>query len=228
MFFASKNSVMGLAVILISSSFLAGCNNEGSNPQDSTASNAVEKSENMLHVVNHSGSTIDHFQIIESGVVIFSSSNDLQCASNQKCSSGINTLVTSSNMIAKFYDKNNQLINMAQLDNNSDSLKYMTVHANSTILGANLFQQLVAFEKSNSPTVLKQLNSFFKISSSNHSNIFTTLGDFYQQQLLKGAVKTEQNFYQQMSKNFAENLTATLPIPSAWTPSQSTVTLKWI
>jgi hypothetical protein len=225
MFFANKNSISGLAVVLISSSFLAGCNNEGSNPQESTASN---KSQNMLHVVNHSGSAIDHFQIIESGIVIFSSNNNLQCASNQKCSSGINTLVTSSNMVAKFYDKNNQLINIAQLDNNSDSLKYMTVHANSTILGANLFQQLVAFEQSNSAAVLKQLNSFFKISSSNHTNVFTTLGDYYQQQLKIGNVKTEQNFYQQMSKNFVENLTATLPIPSAWTASRPTVTLKWM
>lgn len=225
MFFTSKNTIKSLAAVLISCSFLAGCNNGGSNPQESTASN---KSQNMLHVVNHSGSAIDHFQILESGVVIFSSNNNLQCASNQKCRSGINTLVTSSNMIAKFYDKNNQLINMVQLDNNSDSLKYMTVHANSTILGANLFQQLVTFEQSNSAAVLKKLNSFFKISSSNHTNVFITLGDYYQQQLKIGNVKTEQNFYQQMSKNFAENLTATLPIPSAWTPSQSTVTPKWI
>lgn len=223
MLFTSKNITKGLAAALISSSFLVGCNNGGSpNSQPSTTNNAVEQAQNMLQVVNHSGSVIDHFQILsESGTAILNSTTGLQCAVDQNCNGGINKLVTSSSMIAKFYDTNNQLVGMTKLDNNTGSFKYMTAYANSTIMGANLFQQLVAFEKSNPATVLNQLNSFFAINSSNNTGVFATLGDYYHQQLTKSKIKNEQDFYQQMSNNFVANVTATLPIPPAYTPPQS-------
>jgi hypothetical protein len=182
----------------------------------------VEQAQNMLQVVNHSGSVIDHFQILsESGTAILNSTTGLQCAVDQNCNGGINKLVTSSSMIAKFYDTNNQLVGMTKLDNNTGSFKYMTAYANSTIMGANLFQQLVAFEKSNPATVLNQLNSFFAINSSNNTGVFATLGDYYHQQLTNSKIKNEQDFYQQMSNNFVANVTATLPIPPAYTPPQS-------
>ncbi len=220
-------NIKKLSTLLVCGSLLAGCVGGGSGETQSTSTNngsngTTIQSQNALQVVNHSGSVIDHFQILsESGAVILNSTTGLQCAVGQNCDAGINKLITSSSMTTKFYDNNNQLIGITNLDNNTGSFKYMTAYANSTIMGANLFQQLVAFEKSTPATVLSQLNSFFAINNSNNTGIFATLGDYYHQQLINGKIKNEQDFYQQMTNNFAAKITAILPIPPAYTPPQS-------
>lgn len=221
-----NNNIKKLSTLLVCGILLAGCVGGGSGETQSTSTNngsngTTVQSQNALQVVNHSGSIIDHFQILsESGNVILNSTTGLQCAVGQNCNTGINKLITSSSMTTKFYDKNNQLIGITTLDNNTGAFKYMTAYANSAIMGANLFQQLVAFEKSTPSVLLSQLNSFFAINNSNNTGIFATLGDYYHQQLINGKIRNEQDFYQQMTNNFAAKITAILPIPPAYTPPQ--------
>lgn len=202
MFVAHKTNIKKLAVILISSGFLAACNQVGSN-SNSTSTNATEhaaventkESQKVLRIVNHSSSVIDHINILnESGQVIFKSTTGLNCKNNQDCNVDLNGLITTEAMIAKLYNAKNQLVSMVKLKDNSQKLKYTTVYANDTIFGAQLFKNLIIAEKVSGEVVFKQLINFF--GGSNQSmNVLTGLGAYYSEQLANGRIHNDEEFY---------------------------------
>jgi hypothetical protein len=201
-----------LVTLLISSGLLTACNQAGNStasansPQHAVINNAAE-TQKFLRVVNHIDSTIDHINIIsESGQVVFKSTTGLNCTNNQNCNVDINGLVTAKNMLAKFYNNKNQMISMAMLQNNSQKLMYSTVYTNNTIFGAQLFKKLVNVSKTNNQILLQQLTKFFK-NNDQQVNVLTELGAYYSQQLAKGVIHNENDFYRILLSNLSAGKT---------------------
>lgn len=201
-----------LVTLLIYSGLLTACNQAGNSaastnsPQHAVVNNAAE-TQKFLRVVNHIGSTIDHINIIsESGQVVFKSTTGLNCTNNQNCNVDINSLVTAKNMLAKFYNNKNQMISMAMLQNNSQKLMYSTVYTNNTIFGAQLFKKLVNVSKTNNQILLQQLTKFFK-NNDQQVNVLTELGAYYSQQLAKGVIHNENDFYKILLSNLSAGKT---------------------
>lgn len=202
MFVAHKTNIKKLAVILISSGFLAACNQVGSNSSP-TSSNATEhaaventkESQKILQIVNHSSSVIDHINILnESGQVIFKSTTGLNCKNNQDCNVDLNGLITTEAMIAKLYNAKSQLVSMVKLKDNSQNFKYTTIYANDTMFGTQLFKKLIIAENLSIEAVVEQLTKFFNNRDSKVS-IFTELGAYYSEQLANGRIHNEAEFY---------------------------------
>lgn len=201
-----------ITTLLICSGMLTACNQAGNSAASTNAPQHVAVNDNietqkLLRVVNHIGSTVDHINIVsESGQVIFKSSTGLSCANNQNCNIDINGLVTAKSMLAKFYNNKNQLISMSLLQDNSQKFMYSTVYTNNTIFGAQLFKKLVNVSKTNNQTVLQQLIKFFK-NNDQQVNVLTELGVYYSQQLAKGVIHNENDFYKILLSNLSAGKT---------------------
>lgn len=200
-----------ITLLLISSGVLTACNQVGSSTSASSTQQATKDNnieiQKFLRVVNHIGSTVDHISIVtESGQIIFKSTTGLNCANNQNCNIDINGLVTEKNMLAKFYNNKNQLISMSSLKDNSQKFMYSTVYTNNTIFGAQLFKKLVTTSKSNNQTVLQQLTKFFK-NNDEQVSVLTELGAYYSQQLAKGVIHSENDFYKILISNLSAGKT---------------------
>ena len=194
---------------------LSGCNsgNSSSNstPSNVMARNILPDTQKLLRISNKTGSVISSVSIVtESGQLVHQSNSGLDCADKQSCTLDISGIVTNKNMLAKFYNSSNQLVSMARLKDNTNNLTYMAVYTNSTIFGANLFKQLVIFEKSTPEHVLDQLSKFFKYDSKNDS-VFEDLGNYYIQELNKGSITGEESFYQSLSTAFNQHKTIAAP-----------------
>ena len=201
-----------ITTLLICSGMLTACNQAGNSaastnaPQHAVVNDNV-KTQKLLRVVNHIGSTVDHINIVsESGQVIFKSTTGLNCTNNQNCNVDINGLVTAKSMLAKFYNNKNQLISMSSLQDNSQKFMYSTVYTNNTIFGAQLFKKLVNVSKTNNQTVLQQLTKFFK-KNDQQVNVLTELGAYYLQQLAKGVIHNENDFYKILLSNLSAGKT---------------------
>lgn len=201
MLFAHKIKYKKLAIVLIGSGLLAACNQAGNS--SSTPANALQhaavksakESQKVLQIVNHSSSVIDHINILnESGQVLFKSTAGLNCINNQNCNVDINGLITTDTMIAKLYNAKNQLVSMVKLKDNSQKLKYTIVYANDTIFGTQLFKNLIVAENLSRETVVEQLTKFFN-NGDYKISIFTELGAYYSEQLAKGRIHNETEFY---------------------------------
>ena len=201
-----------ITTLLICSGMLTACNQAGNSaastnaPQHTVVNDNVE-TQKFLRVVNHIGSTVDHISIVtESGQVVFKSITGLNCANNQNCNIDINGLVTTKSMLTKFYNNKNQLISMSLLQDNSQKFMYSTVYTNNTIFGAQLFKKLVNVSKTNNQTVLQQLIKFFK-NNDQQVNVLTELGVYYSQQLAKGVIHNENDFYKILLSNLSAGKT---------------------
>lgn len=212
MHLSHKKTIKTLTILLVGSGLLTACNQAGNSsasantPQHAVINNAAE-TQKFLRVVNHIGSTIDHINIVtESGQVIFKSTTGLNCINNQTCNVDIDRLITAKTMIAKFYNNKNQLISMSLLQNNIQKLDFSTVYTNDTIFGAHLFKELVKMSKTNNQTVLQQLTKFFK-KNDQQVNVLTELGAYYSQQLAKGIIHNENDFYKTLLSDLSAGKT---------------------
>ena len=220
-----KTNLKRLAIVLIGSGLLAACNQAG---DSSTSANATQhaavegakKTQKILRMVNNTGSTIDRIDIVsKSGAVVFKSNTGIACLNNRNCNVDINGLLTSKDMLAKFYNSKNQLISMAQLKDNQNQLTYMTVYVDSIIFGTNLFKHLVTYENSTPVAVFGQLTRYFKHSKNSHNNdLFQDLGNYYAQELKNGHITGEETFYRKLSTSFASHQTVVAPISQASMP----------
>ena len=223
--FAHKTNIKKLAIVLIGSGLLAACNQAGNgstsaNAPQHVAVESTKKTQKMLRMVNNTGSTIDRVNIVsKSGTIVFKSNTGIGCLNNQDCNININGLLTSKDMLAKFYNSKNQLISMAQLKDNLNQLTYMTVYVNNLIFGTNLFKHLVTYENSTPVTVFGQLTKYFKHDKNNHNNdLFQDLGNYYAQELKSGHITGEEAFYHKLSTSFASHQTVLAPISQTSQP----------